>query len=93
VVRDGDVPTGRLSELLEQAASFRVPVIWLDDILAVTTDVGAVGFEFFSEDQPPAVIRLQWSDVKPKSWEPVAEWFGRLWRFLESCLPAVPDAK
>jgi hypothetical protein len=89
-VRDGDVPTGPFWELLKEASSIRIPVIWRDDIEAISTDVGAVGFEFFSADQPPAVVRLQWSHGKPKTWEPIAEWFSRLRAFLDGCLSTNP---
>jgi hypothetical protein len=86
-VRDGDVPIAPFLGLLKEATSFRVPTVWLDDVEAVTTDVGAVGIDCFSGDQPPTVLRLQWSDGKPRIWGPIAEWFSRLRAFLVSCLP------
>jgi hypothetical protein len=87
VVRDAPVPASELAALLSEAMSFRLPVIWLDDMIAVTCDVGAVGFEFFSRDQPPAVLKLQWSWDKPAAWEPVAEWFAKLRGFLVRLWP------
>ena len=86
VVRDGVVPAEPLAGLLREASAYQVPVVWLDPMEATTCDVGAVGFEFFSQDSPPAVLRLQWSEDKPAVWEPIAEWCGRLRRFLEGCL-------
>jgi hypothetical protein len=85
-LRDAPVPADRFLELLREATAFHIPVVWLPSTCTVTTDVGAVGFEFFSQDQPPAVLRLQWSDSRPASWEPVVEWFDRLRAFLAACL-------
>jgi hypothetical protein len=90
-VRDGTVPAEQLSSLLWKASTYQVPVVWPDQKNAVSTDVGAVGFEFFSRDQPPAVLRFQWSLDKPAVWEPIAEWSGQLRQFLESCLSAVAE--
>jgi hypothetical protein len=84
-VRDAPVLARQLYDLLREAKDFSVPVVWLDEMQSVVTDVGAVSFEFFSQDQPPAVLRLQWSYEKPASWEPIATWFIRLWKLLEDC--------
>src|SRR5262249_5642667 len=73
-VRDAPVPAAEFATLLTQALSFRLPVVWLDAMTAVTSSVGAVGFEFFSLDQPPAVLKLQWSCDTPPAWEPVVAW-------------------
>ena len=85
-VRDAAVPADRLAALLAEAARFRVPVMWFGDTESVTSDVGGRGFEFFSRDQPPAVVTLEWSFDTPAEWEPVLEWCGRLRRFLEGRL-------
>jgi hypothetical protein len=86
VVRDAAVPEGQLAALVAEAAGFRVPVTWTGETEAVTSDVGAQGFEFFSRDQPPAALRLEWSFDTPPDWQPFLEWFKRLWQFLEGCL-------
>jgi hypothetical protein len=86
-VRDAVVPAERLAALLQEASAFRVPVVWSGDVEAVTSDVGGRGLEFFSRDQPPAALRLEWSYDTPPEWEPVLEWCGRLRQFLEDCLP------
>lgn len=88
-VRDGPVPPAELAALLKEATAFRVPVVWLspEGCESVTDDVGARGFEFFSREQPPAVLRLQWSCEMPKSWRPIIDWFEKIRSFLVSCLP------
>lgn len=85
-VRDAAVPADRLAALLAEAARLRVPVTWFSATESVTSDVGARGFEFFSHDQPPAVVTLEWSYDTPAEWAPALEWCGRLRRFLEGCL-------
>ena len=83
VVRDSVVGTEQLSRRASKKIhACRVPVVWFDPRERISSDVCAVGFEFFSGDQPPAVLRLQWSDGKPFAWEPIAEWWGRLRNFL-----------
>ena len=84
-LRDAAVRPDRLTALLVEAALFRVPLTWFGDAEAVTSDVGGRGFEFFSRDQPPAVVTLEWSYDTPPEWEPVLEWYGRLRQFLEDC--------
>ncbi len=85
-VRDAPVPAPELNALLHEAASLSVPVVWLDEAVGVTCDVGTRGFDFFSRDQPPAVLRLEWSQDKPATWGPIVEWFIRVRVFLEGCL-------
>jgi hypothetical protein len=87
-VKDAEVPAGKFNEFLNSGARFRVPVVWLDPMVAVTCDVGSVGVEFFSLDQPPAIISLQWAFDKPADWEPVVDWTSQLRKFLELCLAA-----
>jgi hypothetical protein len=84
-VRDAEVPADRLTAFLREAALGTIPVVWLDPMKAVTSDCGTVGFEFFSQDGPPAVLRLTWSYDTPEQWEPVKDWVTRLRAFLESC--------
>jgi hypothetical protein len=87
-VQDAEVPVDQFKSLLASGAKLRVPIAWLDEMKAVTCDVGSVGFEFFSLDQPPAAIRLQWAFDKPAEWQPVVDWVVQLRKFLERCLAA-----
>ena len=86
-VRDAAVPAEQFAALLAEAAGFQVPVAWFSNTEAVTSDVGGRGFEFFSRDQPPAALRLEWSCDTPQEWEPVLDWCGRVRQLLEGCLP------
>ena len=87
-VQDAVVPVGRFKELLCCGSRLQVPVVWLDQMVAVTCDAGSIGVEFFSLDQPPAVIRFQWAVDRPAEWEPLVEWAEQLRRFFELCLAA-----
>ena len=53
-----DVPADQLRTILRSGARLFIPLVWMDEMKAVTCDVGSVGFEFFSQDQPPAVLRM-----------------------------------
>ncbi len=86
-VRDAEVPAEQLATILSEAGGFRLPVAWFRNTESVTSDVGGHGFEFFSRDQPPAALKLEWSYDTPQNWEPVLDWCGRLRQFLENCLP------
>ena len=86
LVRDAAVPADHLAALLAEAAVFRVPLTWSSDTESVTSDVGGQEVEIFSQDQPPAVVSLEWSHDTPPVWEPVLKWGGRLREFLEDCL-------
>jgi hypothetical protein len=86
VVRDANIPADQLKEVLLSGTELFVPLIWLNEMMATTCDVGSVGFEFFGRDQPPAVLRLMWSYDTPEQWNPVKEWVTRLRNFLECCL-------
>lgn len=87
-IRDVVLPAEAFNNLLAEAVQFRLPVVWFNsESESVTSDAGSYGFEFFTHDQPPAVLRLTWSYNIPPEWEPVQEWFWRLRQFLESCLP------
>jgi len=85
-VRDGAVSRERLASFLREACAFRVPAVWFNDTESVTSDIGDFGFEFFSQDQPPAALRMQWSFDMPPEWRPIVEWHARLREFLEDCL-------
>ena len=54
------------------------------DYLSASTDVGNVGFEYYSHDQPPARIRLQWSVDPPDSWSDTLSVIGELRDYLLS---------
>ena len=85
-VRDADIPSDQFKAILLAGRDHFVPLVWMDEMKEVTCDVGSVGFEFFSRDQPPAVLRLVWSSDTPEQWNPVKEWVARLRDFLEYCL-------
>jgi hypothetical protein len=80
------VPRQQLSSLLREACAFHVPVAWPNVRESVSSGAGSVGFEFFSRDQPPASLRLEWSFETPAAWQPVIDWYERLRQFLEGCL-------
>jgi hypothetical protein len=86
-IRDTDVSADRLKAFLREGAALAIPVVWLDPMKAVTSDCGTVGFDFFSKDGPPAVLRLSWSHDTPEQWEPVKDWIFRLRAFLEGRFP------
>jgi hypothetical protein len=52
----------------------------------VTSDVGSVGFDFFTLDQPPAKLSLEWSFDPPAEWRAALAFVAKLRAFLESCL-------
>jgi hypothetical protein len=87
LVQDALVPPDPWAALLDEAAGFRVPVVWGSGGWTRYMDVGSRGFEFFTNDSPPAVLRLEWSMEVPTSWEPVVAWVARVRKFLEACLP------
>ena len=86
-VRDGSVPAEALSTLLHEASRFRLPVTWFSNTKSITSGSAGFGYEFFSEDDPPATLRLEWSWETPAEWKPVLEWIARLRKFLVGCLP------
>jgi hypothetical protein len=85
-VRDAHIPAEEFKALLLSGANLFIPLVWMDEMKAVTCDVGAVGFEFFSRDDLPAALRLVWSFDTPDQWNPVKEWVTCLRSFLERCL-------
>jgi hypothetical protein len=86
VIHDAIVPAAELDGFLREAASFRVAPVWLEPRRAIRCDVGSVGFDFFGLDDPPAIMRFQWSVDPPGEWTPLVQWAGRLRRFLEGHL-------
>jgi hypothetical protein len=88
VVQDASLPVDLWKALLDEASAFQVPVVWESSKRGCWLDVGSVGFEFFNEGSPAAVLRLEWSANVPKQWEPVVAWVGRVRKLLEDCLRA-----
>jgi hypothetical protein len=86
-VRDGSVPANELAALLEEATSFRVPVVWLAGSQGLITGIGSRGFEFFSREQPSSVLRLEWSFEPPATWRLILDWAAKLEEFLLNCFP------
>ncbi len=74
--------------LLAQAFDLQLPIAWPwpKDRASVTTDVGTVGFEFYDIAEPQASIRCAWSIDLPPNWQPVTDWFGRMYNWLEEQL-------
>jgi hypothetical protein len=91
VVQDAAVPSSILAELIDEATSIHVPVVWPNGRTRVTLDVGSVGFAFFSNDRPADVLRLEWSVDFPADWEPVVAWFQRVRKLLEGRLTEKQD--
>ncbi|MBN9524385.1 hypothetical protein J0H58_38705 [bacterium] len=85
--RWASVPREQLSALLREAVELRVRVAWPDRRDSVSSGASGTGFEFFSRNQPPASLRLEWWDDTPPEWQPVIDWHGRVWRLLAGCLP------
>jgi hypothetical protein len=87
--RYADVPRDRLSALLRKGCAFRVPVAWPARCeSSVCGNVGSTAYEFFTRDQPPAVLRLEWLHPPPEAWESVIEWYDQLHGLLADCLAA-----
>lgn len=62
--------------------AFHVPCVWLEDTGAVTTNASIFGFDYLSREQPPAVLRLEWSDSVPPEWRPIVDRVDRMRKFL-----------
>jgi hypothetical protein len=85
-VRDAWIPRKEIMLFLKQASAFAVPLICLQPRAAAPGDARTRGLEFFSPNEPPALLRLQWSDLTPREWDPVLKWLGKLKAFLLTCL-------
>jgi hypothetical protein len=87
-VYDKTIDGSRFDALLDEAVGLRIPVVWPwpKDRDSLTTDVGMVGFEFYDLAEPPARVRCAWSVDLPPEWQPVADWFGRMFQWLETQL-------
>ncbi len=84
---DAEVPFSPLQKHLETIAAQKVSAISLQTLHkpSVTSDAGSIGFEFFSQDQPPSSVRYTWSVDTPPEWEPVISEIKKLREFLLCC--------
>ncbi len=84
---DADVPFDQLNQHLQAIAAYKVPAISLQALgeRSLTTDVGSIGCEYFSQNQPPAGIKYEWSNHTPPEWKPVISEIEKLWGFLLNC--------
>ena len=85
-VADAKIPRKKLEAVLDSGRHLNLPIIKLSYPESITTDVGSMGFEFFTLNQPQAKVSLEWSADPPKEWEPAIDFVIRLQKFLESCL-------
>jgi hypothetical protein len=85
-VTDAVVPGRELEALLRSGLDLRLPLLFLHDAGSVTSDVGSVGFDFFTLDQPQAKVSLEWSFDPPAEWQSAIAFIGKLQAFLENCL-------
>jgi hypothetical protein len=91
--RYAEVPREWLSAILRDGCALRVGVAWPSRAVSmVSGDCGTAGYEFFTRDDPPAVLRLAWSFRPPYEWDVVAEWYARLRGFLDRCLAGADGA-
>lgn len=91
-VRDAWVPSKPLMKYFKEANTFALPLLCRKKREATSGQTRLRTLDFLSPDDPPAQIRLQWSDRTPPEWQPVAEWLDRLKGFLMRCLTH-PDCK
>jgi hypothetical protein len=86
-VRDAEVPAERLNQFLDYGQKLKIPLVWPQTTQSVSADCSTEGFEFFSSENPPAILKLQWSSATPLAWDPVKDWLRGLRQFLEESLP------
>jgi hypothetical protein len=86
-VRDAEVPFEHVREHLKAIAACTIPAITMRSMRSATatTDVGSIGFEHFSTDDPPARVEFQWSDVTPPAWGTLIKHVVELNAFLNGC--------
>lgn len=85
-VKDAIVPVAELNTILRSGLSLRVPVVRLSEAMSVTSDVGSVGFDFYTLDQPQAKVSLEWSFDPPGEWKAAIEFVARIQALLEDTL-------
>lgn len=83
-VRDAVIDRTAYEAILQPAFSLSVPIAWPwpSDRDSLTTDAGAIGFEFFDLAEPQASIRCKWSVDLPPGWEPIMTWFDQMFVWL-----------
>src|SRR6266851_4800350 len=69
-VADAKIPRKKLEAVLDSGRHLSLPITKLTYDESITSDVGSMGFEFFTLNQPQARVRLEWSAYPPKEWEP-----------------------
>jgi hypothetical protein len=69
-VQDAPVPADELRAILRSGLALRIPLVEMRELVSVTTDVGSVGFDFFTLDEPQARVSLEWSFEPPPSGNP-----------------------
>ena len=86
-VRDADVPLDELNQHLRAIAAHKVTAISFQPQSETSTSTysGSLGFDYFSQDQPPAGITYKWSHRAPRDWKPVIAEIEKLRKFLFSC--------
>ena len=72
-VRDGVLGRNEYVERLQAITEAAPPALTFERGGVVNTDVGSVGFEYLSKDQPAASFRLGWSLDRPDLWEPIIQ--------------------
>ena len=85
-VKDALVPVAELNAILRSGLGLHVPLVRLSDAMSVTSDVGSVGFDFYTLDQPQAKVSLEWSFDPPGEWKAAIEFVARLQALLEDTL-------
>jgi hypothetical protein len=86
IVADARIPGKKLQAILDSGRHLSLPIIKLSYPESITSDVGSIGFDFFTLNQPQAKVSLEWSADPPKEWEPAIDFANRLQKFLETCL-------
>lgn len=85
-IRDAPVPEEPMHEYLSNLSACIIPAISIPDRETDVTDVGSMGFEYTSDDEPPTIIRYQWSCGLPHEWRPLINHVIELKEFLLNCL-------
>src|SRR5713226_6183888 len=85
-VTDVPVPGNEWEAILHTGLNIRLPLVTLRDSESVSSDVGSVGFEFLTQDEPQTKVSLEWPWDTHSEWQPAIEFVTRVRVFLESCL-------
>ena len=84
-VEDAEVPYEELYMHLRRISEIKFPAICIPDNASICFDVDSTGFEFFSQDDPPAGIHFQWCHSTPQEWKPLIKEIESLLEFLKNC--------